>query len=202
MGASRCHCCSSCTARGTRGDDNASQAGNAEILDILADNADYPCILLAPQCPADGYWSGAESARNPSGIDVLAAVKNLVDSIQSQYHADPSRLYITGYSMGGYGVYEMVAKYPALFACAVPCAGWAEAADYPKLTQTPIWAFHGLLDTNIKFWHGKSVVDAIRANGGKVKFTVYPLSQHDCWSRAYAEPGLLPWIFSDDHKTG
>ena len=182
---------------GDKGDNNTDQTRDAEILDILTENAKYPCVLLAPQCPTDGYWSGADSSRNPSGLDVLAAVKDLITSVQGEYNVDSSRLYITGFSMGGYGVYGMLAKYPTMFACAVPCAGWAEPADYSSLTtKTPIWAFHGVLDTNIKVWHDMATVGAIRKNGGNVKLTSYLLSQHDCWDRAYADPALMPWIFS------
>ena len=47
-----------------------------------------------------------------------------------------------------------------------------------------------------KAWEGKPVsqsqqmVDAVKAQGGNVKFTVYPDAGHDSWSTTYANPDL------------
>ena len=36
----------------------------------------------------------------------------------------------------------------------------------------------------------------IADRGGDAKSTAFPGIGHDCWDRAYREPGLLPWLFS------
>jgi len=42
------------------------------------------------------------------------------------------------------------------------------------------------------------MVNAIKAEGGDPKFTLYPNDGHNSWDDAFAEPGLLPWLFA--HK--
>jgi hypothetical protein len=42
------------------------------------------------------------------------------------------------------------------------------------------------------------MVNAIKAAGGNPKFTLYPNDGHNSWNDAFAEPALIPWLFS--HK--
>src|ERR1700683_2862705 len=40
-----------------------------------------------------------------------------------EFHGDRERVYLTGLSMGGYGVWDLAAKYPRKFAAYVPICG-------------------------------------------------------------------------------
>ena len=40
----------------------------------------------------------------------------------------------------------------------------------------------------------RAVVRALRAMGGKPRYTEYPGEKHVIWPRAYGEAALLPWI--------
>jgi dipeptidyl aminopeptidase/acylaminoacyl peptidase len=44
------------------------------------------------------------------------------------------------------------------------------------------------------------IVQALRAGGGDVRFTCYPLADHDSWTETYANPELYQWMLS--HKRG
>ena len=37
---------------------------------------------------------------------------------------------------------------------------------------------------------------ALKKAGAKVKFTLYPEANHNSWDAAFAEPELIPWLFS------
>jgi len=39
-------------------------------------------------------------------------------------------------------------------------------------------------------------VNALRDAGADVRYTEYPGVAHNSWDRAYAEPGLLPWMLA------
>lgn len=60
-----------------------------------------------------------------SGISVIAGdvMPRLVKYMLDQYPAlDPERVYVTGYSMGGYATYRCIGKHPEMFAAACPMA--------------------------------------------------------------------------------
>lgn len=56
-------------------------------------------------------------------LDVLAIA-------QKQFGTDPSRVYVTGHSMGGHGTWQMVSLFPDRFAVAAPSAGWESFESY------------------------------------------------------------------------
>jgi hypothetical protein len=38
------------------------------------------------------------------------------------------------------------------------------------------------------------VVEALRARGASPRVSLYPGTGHDCWTRAYADPGLARFL--------
>jgi predicted peptidase len=58
----------------------------------------FPAIVVMPQCrPGVDWQSPAMEAQ------VLAAL----DAATKEFHADPLRSYLTGFSMGGYGTWSL-----------------------------------------------------------------------------------------------
>jgi dipeptidyl aminopeptidase/acylaminoacyl peptidase len=49
---------------------------------------------------------------------------------RAQLHADPQRIYLTGHSMGGHGVWHLGALFPDQFAAIGPSAGWISFFSY------------------------------------------------------------------------
>jgi hypothetical protein len=43
------------------------------------------------------------------------------------------------------------------------------------------------------------MIAAIRAAGGKPRYTEYPGIGHAIWDRVFSEPGLVEWLFAQ-HK--
>ncbi|UMB53072.1 prolyl oligopeptidase family serine peptidase [Lutibacter sp. A64] len=56
-------------------------------------------------------------------LEVLADAKNI-------YQPDPSKIYLTGHSMGGHGTWYLGATYPDKFASIAPCAGYPDLLLY------------------------------------------------------------------------
>ena len=99
--------------------------------------------------------------------------------------------------MGGFGTWGMLAAYPDYFAAGVPiCGGW-DPADAPLIKGIPIWAFHGAKDPVVDPGSTREIVNALTdLDAEHVKYTEYPKEGHWSWGRAYFEPELLPWLFS------
>lgn len=151
---------------------------------IVETKNDFPFILVSPQSPGRGW--------NP---DTLTA---LLDEVIGQYRVDKTRVYLTGLSMGGYGTWSLAAAHPEKFAAIAPICGGGNVADARKLARLPIWVFHGAKDPVVPVERSKEMVEAVKAAGGDVKFTVYPEAQHDSWTETYNNPQLYEWFLQ--HK--
>jgi dienelactone hydrolase len=73
-----------------------------------------PMILVTPLARGSSFYADWGEA------DTLAVLAD----VQRRMPADQRRLYLTGYSMGGYGVYRLASLYPDRFAAAVAWAGY------------------------------------------------------------------------------
>lgn len=141
-------------------------------------------ITLSPQVKGARFWSPAQ-------------LRVLIDQICDAYPVDRSRIYITGLSMGGFGTWGMIAHNADIVAAAAPLCGGYPLEFAPKMTKTPIWAFHGTADGAVKYTYSRDLVDKVRELGnGNVKFTTYPGAGHDVWTRTYANPELYEWFLS------
>jgi len=197
---------------GARGDDNHSQAEwfDADITPIK-DKINF--IVVLPQCKADSFWGSSEMADY-----ALAAL----DQTVNEFNGDPDRLYLAGFSLGGYGAWQIPAVHPGKFAAIIPVAGGIVGVDpvepqvrpevIPELLTllesndpyravasaigpTPVWAFHGTDDENVPVDFTRKMVQAMRDAGYKdVKYTEYQGAKHSISSRALNEPGLLEWL--------
>src|SRR5437667_12020403 len=67
-----------------------------------------------PQCPKGKLWTEPEME-----TQAFAAL----DRSMKEFDGDSERIYLTGISMGGYGTWDLAAKYPHRFAAYVPICG-------------------------------------------------------------------------------
>jgi predicted peptidase len=187
---------------GERGDDNQKQLVHG-MNDFAADEimARYPAFVMAPQCPEGQKWSdvdwSAPTSKLPAEISpALAATLKAADSLQKEFSIDPKRIYITGLSMGGYGVWDALSRQPERFAAAAIICGGGDPAYAAKMKGAPIWAFHGEDDRTVPVGRSREMIDALKAAGAKPKYTEYPGVGHNSWARTYADPALYDWLFA------
>jgi predicted peptidase len=171
---------------GERGD-NIEKVKAHGPAKLAAEGKDFNFIIVSPQCPQENWW--------PSLTDDLML---LVKDISQKYQVDTKRLYVTGLSMGGYGTWSMIVKYPETFAAAAPICGGGDAvlAKF-RLGKMPIWAFHGAKDNVVPPNKSEEMVNAAKAAGNtNIQFTVYPEAGHDSWTETYNNPELYTWFLS------
>ena len=198
---------------GERGSDNEKQLTHGSVLFTKASHRkEFPAIVIFPQCPADDYWSNVKVDRNsnPIGLNfqyekgptkALELVMEMLTDISGKSYVDKNRIYLMGLSMGGMGTYELLSRKPDVFAAAVAIcgAGMPESvAEYA--TKVPLWAFHGAQDNVVDPQHSVTMVSALLRAGGFPNFTIYDTDGHNSWDSAFAEPELLPWLFSHEQK--
>ncbi len=154
---------------------------------LVANGQDFPFILVSPQCRQGNYWSAP-------------ALQALLVSIEQQYAIDPSRIYLTGISMGGYATWDLAIRMPDKFAAIAPVCGGGNAAKACNIKEVPVWAFHGAKDDLVLPGETIKMVQALRGCNGDVKFTLYPEADHDSWTVTYNNPEIFEWFMGHQNE--
>lgn len=189
---------------GERGNDNTRQLTHGTYLFQKSENfRNYPCFVLAPQCPEGSRWVEAawdssvhHMPENPS--KPLKMVHDLIVTLTESLPVDPGRIYVTGLSMGGFGTWDMLARWPDLFASGVPICGGGDISTAPRIAHIPVWIFHSSDDGVVPVDLSRSMALALEKAGATFRYTEYNDAGHGSWKPAYEEPELIPWLFS--HK--
>jgi predicted peptidase len=200
---------------GERGSDNAAQllhGGSLFLKDSI--RREYPAFVIFPQCPKDSTWAPMKLQRDSTGkvTGLLFTgmgdqgtipgqlVKSLVDSLLTTGKIDSKRIYLGGLSLGGMGTYDLLARYPHVWAAGFPICGMGNVSNAVKFAKVPLWIFHGGADMVVPVAGSRDYYNALKKLGAKVKYSEYPGVGHNSWDNAFAEKDLLPWLFSNKKK--
>jgi len=192
---------------GERGSDNEKQLTWIDKIfskDEFLEN--FPCYIIIPQCGENYRWCETDwtlpSHKMPEKISkYLHAANELLDSIASTEKADKSRLYVTGMSMGGFGTWDLISRFPTKFAAAMPICGGSDENMASRLTEIPIRTFHGDRDKAVKVIRSRNITAAIKKCGGKkIEYTEFPGQGHFIWNKVYSDNKNFEWLFSNVNK--
>jgi predicted peptidase len=149
---------------------------------IARQQADFPFIVVAPQCPPDERWQ----------VRLLLPV---LDAAIQRFPIDQARIYLTGISMGGAGAWQLAAAAPERFAALVPICGYGDPSSVAALRHIPTKVFHGARDSVVLPERSITMVRALEEAGGNVSLTIYPEAGHiEAWEQAYGDPQLFTWL--------
>lgn len=192
---------------GERGYDNEA---NLTYIDKVFGSDEFmlnhPCYVIVPQCDenyrwCETDWTLAYHTMPQRMSKYLSAANELLDSVASLSDADINRLYVTGMSMGGFGTWDIITRYPNKFAAAMPICGGADEKQACRLKNIPIRTFHGGIDKLVKVSRSRNITNAIKACGGnKITYTEFPSMGHLIWEKVYTDPQNLDWLFSNTKK--
>jgi predicted peptidase len=200
-----------------KGNDNQAQLNIGGRYFLRMENrANYPAVVLFPQCPPNDSWvffetkldSNSGLAKNwnfpfkkePTPVSRL--LKHLLDSLTTEGYIDSSRVYLGGLSQGGMGVFDLVARYPEMFAAAFPICGAGKVSTAKNFAdEVALWIFHGEKDDIVPCRFSREYFKQLNKLGADVKYSEYPGVFHNSWVNAFREPELLQWLFSKAKKT-
>jgi predicted peptidase len=188
---------------GECGDDNTAQLKNDALGFTRPEVQEgYPTIVVYPQCPLGMQWVDAPSidgtyclTQTPESKALAASVK-LLTALQAQHRVDPRRLLVTGLSMGGYGAWDVVARYPGMFAGVLAVCGGGDPAQAPLMRALGWWSFHGDRDQSVPVSGARRMIEALRQAGGKPRYTEVAGSGHDVWTVAYRDVEVMRWLLA------
>jgi predicted peptidase len=198
---------------GEKGNNNTTQLANCGYV-FLKDSIreKYPAIVVIPQCARRSNWVDDKRVKDSAGKYVLLmppdaeptqamiTLQELVKNIIKVYRVNKKQVYIGGLSLGGMGTYDIVKRNPKLFAAAFPICGAADSSIAPKLKYVNWWIFHGANDNAVSPEFDKKMVKTMQDLNIPVTFTLYPNTGHNSWVKAFDEPDLFAWMFSQSKK--
>lgn len=90
--------------------------------------------------------------------DDIAMAEAMIDRLIADFCADPSRVYSTGMSNGGFFTSRLVCELPTRIAAAVSVAGLTHPEGCDPERAVPFMAFHGTADAVVPFAGGASTL--------------------------------------------
>jgi predicted peptidase len=195
---------------GGAGTDNMRQL-NKDIGDLALEAERRGAFLFVPQAPLN--W-------RPKFITDY--VMTMVDHALLDYEADPTRLYLSGYSSGGGGTWNMLSRYPNRFAAAVSVSPVSAEPDFlpANLIGQPIAVFHARNDSIASVTTTRDIINRIliadnravptypSATAPDFTYSVADLDLnyiepasggHSVLRSVYNKPQLYSWLFA--HST-
>lgn len=195
---------------GEYGRDGISQT-RAGLAQAVREHPDrFPAIVVFPQSPPDGTpWFQGRGEKI-----ALAALDRAV----SEFHGDPSRVYLTGLSMGGNGAWSLAYRFPERFAALIVVSafigertGGTSGVRYPaivpqaepdpyaaiarRVSGVPIRLFHGDADASVPVEVSRRMAMALQAEHADVEYIELAGVGHNAWDAAYAREALFIWLF-------
>ena len=144
-------------------------------------------LAFAPNGPPEGW--------NEMDGEVMA----MVDATLRDFKGDPSRVYLTGLSYGGFGTWFFGAKYPLKFAAIAPVVGYGyleQAAAIAK-AKLPVWCFAGGRDPAVAPQYFFAAMNELEKLGGvENRFTIEADLGHFTWVRVYGGRDLYDWLLA------
>lgn len=160
----------------------------------------HPSYIVAPRADFSvaptwvRQWVATPDPSPQEREPLELAIELIRNELPAELPIDPRRLYITGYSMGAFGVWIGIGRHPELFAAAIPIAGGGDPVQ-AAAASAAVWAFHGDADPVVPVDRTREMVEAVRQGGGNVRYNELPGVDHGAYGAALTTPGLVDWLF-------
>ncbi len=151
---------------------------------LISEGKEIPAVVLCPQCPTHFVWD-----------NIVSEVKQIIDSVVTEFGIKNDRICITGSSMGGFGTWMMGLTYPDFFAGIAPVSGGGMSWRAPNLRTTPVYAFHGDGDSLVPMTYSRLMTDAVNEAGGSAElYVIEGYGHNNAIDYAYRNTNLLSWL--------
>jgi len=180
-----------------------------------------PCFVLRPVAVKGKNWvsprgAGTGTHRQPERpAPSITVLIELLETVLRRHPIDAGSVHVIGASMGGYGTWDIITRYPNEFASAVPICGGGDPSKAALIKHMKIWIFHSADDRIVPVGGSQDMFRALmkakgkspsvsedeqktvsRSPDGKIRYTQYKKGGHNSWDRALRAPELIRWVFA------
>ena len=162
---------------------------------MTADGGKTPAFYMIPisQTNASGWGDPVGPITDTEKFEGRLTVV-VLKQLLTKYPIDADRLYVTGASMGARGTYDLLRRYPELFAAGAPAAAPARPEDAAIYATQNIWSVMGANDPVAQ--PNRDTIAAIRKACGNPIYTELAGHGHDSWRSIYPMPEFTAWMFA------
>jgi hypothetical protein len=166
--------------------------------------------------PKSWAWLIAPTNRRPFGFDWeewgRRDAMEALDHASEAYNVEPTRVHLTGHSMGGHGTWHAGVHFTHRFATINPSAGWSSFESYggetprtgpigraraasrtldyvSNLADRAVYILHGGADTNVPVSEAQLMYNAVKPVTQDVTLTIVAGMDH-WWDDGSAKPGV------------
>lgn len=146
---------------GDQGGSDIEKVKSSGIPKLIEEGKQYPFLVFSPQNPSEELLYPIEK--------VDAALEEVV----SKYRVDRSRIYVVGFSRGGFGAWALAEQFPDKFAAIVPIAGGGNRHYLNRTNEkAAFWVFHGSNDDVIPLSDSVVLYERLKALDRNARLTV------------------------------
>jgi predicted peptidase len=91
-------------------------------------------------------------------------------------------------------------SYPGFFSALAPVCGGGVSWRAGLIGKTPVWAFHGELDTVVPPINSIEMCERLKKAGGNVELTLFHFANHNSWEPAYEKTGVIEWLVNSKRE--
>ena len=160
-------------------------------------------VVLVPQLDSKyGYWRNFYT-------------EEMIKYAKANLNIDPNRIFLTGMSLGGGGVWEFASSSPEnakSLAAIVPVCGTCRLSSAANIAKSnlPIWAFHAEDDKTVTVACTNNAIRNILNAGPLIEplVTIWPNGNHGIWDRvydpnsSYVKPNIYIWMLNQASTSG
>jgi predicted peptidase len=178
--------------QGDGGSDNTTQTYWMSRLQANTAGGPYAAFVVAPQLPLK--WPFGTTDRHQT--EGLTLTLMALQQAMNNPNVDLSRISVTGVSAGAYGAWDLIRRYPKLFAAAVPMSFAGDRSWAKSVANVPVWAFQGSVDPIQPARRMRSFIAAVVAAHGTPTYIEIPGAGHYIWDSIFDDAALYAWLFS------
>jgi predicted peptidase len=116
--------------------------------------------------------------------------------------------------MGGYGVWDIITRWPDHFASAIPICGGGDPSLAARVKARRIWTFHSADDRIVPISGSRDMFQAIMkareerpqireddkqifasSTDGTIRYTEFKSGGHNAWDRPLSDEDVVEWVF-------